>query len=77
MNAKPTVVSDLDVYHGYSSYLQIHANAALYNPSNVTLIIQGQTVAFGLRFNGQQIVSFLNLFSSLSFALIFGYFFFS
>lgn len=58
LNAQPTVVSNLDVYHGFPSYLQINANAALFNPSNVTLIISGQTIAFGLRFNGQQIVSY-------------------
>ncbi|GAA5969858.1 hypothetical protein JCM21900_004182 [Sporobolomyces salmonicolor] len=53
LNAEPATVSDLDVYHGYSSYLQINVNAHLYNPSNIT--IGTGDVAFGLIFNSQQI----------------------
>ncbi|BGP44010.1 hypothetical protein JCM10449v2_008067 [Rhodotorula kratochvilovae] len=53
LNARPATVSDLDVYHGYSDYLQINVNAHLYNPSNIT--IGTGDVAFGLVFNDQQI----------------------
>ncbi|GAA6027071.1 hypothetical protein JCM8097_006088 [Rhodosporidiobolus ruineniae] len=53
LNAQPATVSDLDVYHGYSSYLQINVNAHLYNPSNIT--IGTGDVAFGLVFQDQQI----------------------
>ncbi|GAA5951249.1 hypothetical protein JCM3765_002422 [Sporobolomyces pararoseus] len=53
LNARPATVSDLDVYHGYSDYLQINVNAHLYNPSNIT--IGTGDVAFGLDFQSQQI----------------------
>jgi len=53
LNARPATVSDLDVFHGYPDYLQINVNAALYNPSNIT--IGTGDVAFGLIFNSQQI----------------------
>ncbi|KAH8925300.1 hypothetical protein BT69DRAFT_1216651 [Atractiella rhizophila] len=53
LNAQPTTVSDLDVFHGYSDYLQINTNAHLFNPSNIT-IITGD-VAFNLVFQGQTI----------------------
>ncbi|GJN94719.1 hypothetical protein Rhopal_007810-T1 [Rhodotorula paludigena] len=53
LNARPTTVSDLDVYRGYSDYLQINVNARLYNPSNIT--IGTGDVAFGLVFMDQQI----------------------
>lgn len=46
-------VSDLDVFQGFSDYLQINVNAALYNPSNIT--IGTGDVAFGLSFNDQLI----------------------
>lgn len=36
-NARPANVSDLDVVHGYSSYLQIDLNAHLFNPSDITI----------------------------------------
>ncbi|KAL8278093.1 hypothetical protein RQP46_009553 [Phenoliferia psychrophenolica] len=54
LNAQPTTVSDLDVFHGYSSYLQINANAHLFNPSEQLTIGTGD-VAFGLMFQGQLI----------------------
>ncbi|BGP00846.1 hypothetical protein RTBOTA2_002159 [Rhodotorula toruloides] len=53
LNAQPATVSDLDVYHGFSNYLQINVNAHLYNPSNIT--IGTGDVAFGLNFQNQQI----------------------
>ncbi|KAM0750211.1 hypothetical protein T439DRAFT_247618 [Meredithblackwellia eburnea MCA 4105] len=51
LNARPTVVSNLDVYHGYPTYLQINADATLYNPSNLTIITND--VVFGLEFESQ------------------------
>ncbi|SCV70806.1 BQ2448_3568 [Microbotryum intermedium] len=51
LNAQPTTVSDLDVFRGYTDYLQINVNARLYNPSNIT--IGTGSVAFGLQFQGQ------------------------
>ncbi|GAA5937070.1 uncharacterized protein JCM15063_000146 [Sporobolomyces koalae] len=53
LNARPATVSDLDVYHGYTDYLQINVNAHLYNPSNIT--IGTGDVAFGLDFQNEQI----------------------
>ncbi|GAA6057282.1 hypothetical protein JCM3770_004534 [Rhodotorula araucariae] len=53
LNARPATVSDLDVYRGFSDYLQINVNAHLYNPSNIT--IGTGDVAFGLVFNEQQV----------------------
>ncbi|BGP22157.1 pre-rRNA processing protein [Rhodotorula toruloides] len=53
LNARPATVSELDVYHGFSNYLQINVNAHLYNPSNIT--IGTGNVAFGLNFQNQQI----------------------
>lgn len=44
-----------DVFHGYSDYLQINVNAALYNPSNITigvsetLCLPERKLNFGLR----------------------------
>lgn len=34
LNARPVTVSDVDVFRGFSSYIQINANAALFNPSS-------------------------------------------
>ncbi|GAA95808.1 hypothetical protein E5Q_02465, partial [Mixia osmundae IAM 14324] len=48
LNAEPTTVSDLDVYHGYPDYLQINANAHIFNPSQIT--IGTGDVSFGLTF---------------------------
>lgn len=36
-NARPANVTDLDVFHGYPSYLQINLNTHLYNPSDITI----------------------------------------
>lgn len=41
------------MFHGYSDYLQINVNAALYNPSNIT--IGTGDVAFGLSFQSELI----------------------
>ncbi|KAL8279026.1 hypothetical protein RQP46_008484 [Phenoliferia psychrophenolica] len=54
LNTQPTTVSDLDVFHGFRDYLQINANAHLFNPSNQITIGVGD-VAFGLTFRGDQI----------------------
>lgn len=37
LNARPATISNLDVFHGYPSYLQINADASLFNPSHVTI----------------------------------------
>ncbi|PWN24968.1 hypothetical protein BDZ90DRAFT_262821 [Jaminaea rosea] len=37
LNARPAVVSNLDVVHGYPTYLLITVNTALYNPSDITI----------------------------------------
>lgn len=37
LDAQPAVVSDLDVKHGYPTYLEITANVQLYNPSDITI----------------------------------------
>lgn len=55
LNSRPATVSELDVVHGFSDYLQINVNAHLYNPSNIT--IGTGDVAFGLSFQGQTIGS--------------------
>ncbi|KAM0789126.1 hypothetical protein ACM66B_003180 [Microbotryomycetes sp. NB124-2] len=57
LNARPTVVSNVEVYQGFPDYLQINADAALYNPSNLTVITN--EVTFGLEFQGQIIGSVL------------------
>jgi hypothetical protein len=49
LNAQQAFVSDLDVFHGYPEYLQINVNAHLFNPSNISLGVQGETL-FGLNF---------------------------
>ncbi|GAA6063179.1 hypothetical protein JCM10212_003114 [Sporobolomyces blumeae] len=55
LNARPTVVSNLDVYHGYPSYLEILADASLFNPSEITVITND--VVFGLEFMNEIIGS--------------------
>ncbi len=37
LNARPAVVSNLDVFHGYPSYLQINVDTTLFNPSSITI----------------------------------------
>lgn len=37
LNARPATIAKLDVFHGYPSYLQINADATLFNPSHVTI----------------------------------------
>ncbi|PWN53595.1 hypothetical protein IE53DRAFT_140447 [Violaceomyces palustris] len=53
LNARPAVVSNLDVYHGYPSYLLITITATLFNPSQIT--IGTGDVSFDLYFQGQKI----------------------
>ncbi|KAJ9479823.1 hypothetical protein PHBOTO_003303 [Pseudozyma hubeiensis] len=37
LNARPAIVSNLDVFHGYPSYLQINVDTTLFNPSHITI----------------------------------------
>ncbi|KIJ38952.1 hypothetical protein M422DRAFT_258368 [Sphaerobolus stellatus SS14] len=53
LNAKPAVVSNLDVNQGFSDYLLIKVTTTLNNPSNLT--ISTGDVAFGLNFNDANI----------------------
>ncbi|KAK0546638.1 hypothetical protein OC846_005187, partial [Tilletia horrida] len=53
LNARPAIVSNLDVYHGYPSYLEIRLTTTLYNPSNLT--IGTGDVQFNTVYNGQVI----------------------
>ncbi|KAI0063538.1 hypothetical protein BV25DRAFT_1915044 [Artomyces pyxidatus] len=53
LNAKPALVTSLDVNHGYADYLLIKVTASLFNPSNLTL--GAGDVDFGLVFQNQQI----------------------
>ncbi|OBZ73242.1 hypothetical protein A0H81_06855 [Grifola frondosa] len=53
LNTKPTMVSALDVNHGFPDYLLIKATTSLFNPSNLTL--GAGDVDFGLFFQNQQI----------------------
>ncbi|KAH7915074.1 hypothetical protein BJ138DRAFT_1122997 [Hygrophoropsis aurantiaca] len=53
LTAKPVTVANLDVNHGYSDYLLITVDTALYNPSNLT--IGTGDVSFSLQFQGQTI----------------------
>jgi hypothetical protein len=48
LNARPANVSNLDVVHGYPTYLEITVDTALYNPSD-TLVSAGD-VSFGVLF---------------------------
>lgn len=63
LNARPANVSDLDVFHGYSSYLQINVMTTLYNPSAIT--IGTGDVSFNLNFEdhliGQAVIQNLVL----------------
>ncbi|WFD34248.1 hypothetical protein MCUN1_001085 [Malassezia cuniculi] len=51
--ARQVTVSDLDVYHGYKSYLVIKLNAYLYNPSTITIKVGD--VSFPMYFDNHQI----------------------
>jgi len=51
--AKPVVVSNLDVSHGFPAYLLIKVDSSLFNPSNLT--IGTGDVSFSLQFQGQTI----------------------
>lgn len=53
LNAKPAVVSNLDVNKGFSDFLLIKVTTGLNNPSNLT--IGTGDVAFALTFQGQAI----------------------
>jgi hypothetical protein len=53
LNAKPAIVSNLDVNHGYPGYLLIKVTTTLYNPS--TLTIGAGDVSFGLQYASQTI----------------------
>lgn len=53
LTAKPTLVSNLDVAHGYSDYLLITVDTALYNPSNIT--IGTGDVSFALELQSTQV----------------------
>ncbi|WFD49313.1 hypothetical protein GLX27_003993 [Malassezia furfur] len=55
LNARPVVTSDLDVKHGYKSYLLITLKASLYNPSRIT--IGTGDVSFALGYTGHPIGS--------------------
>lgn len=55
LNAKPALVRDLDVNHGFRDFLLIKENTELFNPSNVT--IMSGDVSFGLQFNDHPIGS--------------------
>ncbi|SPO24995.1 probable conserved hypothetical Ustilago-specific protein [Ustilago trichophora] len=37
LNARPAIVSNLDVYRGFPSYLQINVDTTLFNPSHITI----------------------------------------
>ena len=53
LNARPVVTSDLDVKHGYKSYLLITLKASLYNPSHIT--IGTGDVSFNLQYKNHPI----------------------
>ncbi|KAF8840051.1 hypothetical protein BDN67DRAFT_1054007 [Paxillus ammoniavirescens] len=53
--AKPVTVANLDVNHGYTDYLLIKVDTALYNPSNLT--IGTGDVSFTLQFEDETIGS--------------------
>ncbi|KAI0049858.1 hypothetical protein FA95DRAFT_1604022 [Auriscalpium vulgare] len=53
LNSKPSIVTSLDVNHGFPDYLLIKVSASLFNPSNITL--GAGDVEFGLLFQDQQI----------------------
>ncbi|KAE8213110.1 hypothetical protein CF327_g3310 [Tilletia walkeri] len=53
LNARPAVVSQLDVFRGYPDYLEIRLITSLFNPSNIT--IGTGTVQFNTDYQGQVI----------------------
>ncbi|KAJ1033702.1 hypothetical protein NDA13_001683 [Ustilago tritici] len=53
LNARPAVVSNLDVYRGFPSYLQINVDTILFNPSHIT--IGTGDVTFDVQFLGRKI----------------------
>ncbi|KAH9485291.1 hypothetical protein JR316_0002199 [Psilocybe cubensis] len=53
LNARPVTVSNLDVNHGFSDFLLINVDSALFNPSNLT--IGTGDVSFSLQFQDQNI----------------------
>ncbi|CAD6924941.1 unnamed protein product [Tilletia controversa] len=53
LNARPAVVSQLDVYHGYSDFLEIRLVTTVFNPSNLTIGLG--TVQFNTDFQNQVI----------------------
>ncbi|WFC96532.1 hypothetical protein MBRA1_003193 [Malassezia brasiliensis] len=53
LNARPVVTSNLDVKHGYKSYLLITLVASMYNPSPIT--IGTGDVSFSLQYKGRSI----------------------
>ncbi|KAJ7594702.1 hypothetical protein C8J56DRAFT_446479 [Mycena floridula] len=55
LNARPVTVANLDVNHGFSDYLLIKVDSALFNPSNLT--IGTEDVEFDLQFLGESIGS--------------------
>lgn len=48
LNAHPARVANLDVYHGYPTYLQINTDTTLFNPSDTT--VGAGDVSFGVMF---------------------------
>ncbi|KAL0956087.1 hypothetical protein HGRIS_002255 [Hohenbuehelia grisea] len=53
LNTRPVTVSNLDVARGFSDFLLITVDSALFNPSNLT--VGTGDVSFGLQFQDQQI----------------------
>lgn len=53
LSVKPTLVTSLDVNHGFPDFLLIKVDSSLFNPSNITL--GAGDVDFGLFFQNQQI----------------------
>ncbi|KAK0551109.1 hypothetical protein OC845_002359, partial [Tilletia horrida] len=53
LKACPAIVSNLDVYHGYPSYLEVRLTASLYHPSILT--IGTEDVQFNIVYKGQVI----------------------
>lgn len=55
LNSEPTIISNVDIYQGYLTYLQINAGASIFNPSSVGIITND--VIFAMEFNAQVIGS--------------------
>ncbi|EST10168.1 Protein of unknown function DUF3712 [Kalmanozyma brasiliensis GHG001] len=53
LNARPAIISNLDVFRGFPSYLQINVDAELFNPSHIT--IGTGDVTFDVYFQGRKI----------------------